>query len=182
MHRLDKPTTGCIIVAKTNNSFSILQKQFEKRTTHKQYLAIVAGVPEHSKATIDAPIGRNLTDRTKMSVLKTALSREAITDYEVLDTVDDASLLLCTLHTGRTHQIRVHLSSIHHPLLGDLSYGSPASERISEQYAVEGLCLHAWNIGFVSPADHTSCRVEAPLPMTFLQALHATGLCLTAEN
>ena len=176
VHRLDKPTTGCLVVAKDNDSFAALQKQFEERTTDKKYLAIVSGVPEHKEATIDAPIGRNLTDRTKMSVLKTSVSRDAKTTYRVLDSTNDTALLECDLHTGRTHQIRVHLASIGHPILGDLPYGSPTNKKVTETYKVEGLCLHAREISFVSPADNKTHRVEAPLPETINKALSETGL------
>jgi 23S rRNA pseudouridine1911/1915/1917 synthase len=176
VHRLDKPTTGCLTVVKNNNSFAALQKQFEQRTTKKTYIAVVAGVPEHTVATIDAPIGRNLTDRTKMSVLKTSVSRDAKTTYRVLDSKEDCALLECDLHTGRTHQIRVHLSSIGHPILGDLPYGSPASKKVSNQYSVKGLCLHAREITFVSPADSKEHIVEAPLSDTITAILKATDL------
>jgi 23S rRNA pseudouridine1911/1915/1917 synthase len=181
VHRLDKPTTGCLIVAKPPSAglrpaFPDLQKQFEERTTKKKYLAIVSGVPEHTEATIDAPIGRNLTDRTKMSVLKTSASRDAKTTYRILDSVDDCSVLECDLHTGRTHQIRVHLSSVGHPILGDTPYGSPASKKLTDHYKVSGLCLHARSIVFVSPADDKEHLVEASLSSTITSALASTGL------
>ncbi|MAE68772.1 MAG: RluA family pseudouridine synthase [Candidatus Peribacteraceae bacterium] len=175
-HRLDKPTTGCLVVVKNNNSYQHLQKQFEERTTKKKYLALVSGVPEYKEATIDSPIGRNLTDRTKMSVLQTSTSRDAKTSYRVIDHKEDCAVLECDLHTGRTHQIRVHLASIGHPILGDLPYGSPASKKVSDKYAVEGLCLHAKEITFVSPADSIEHTVEAPLSSTISAALSSTGL------
>ena len=175
-HRLDKPTTGCLAVVKNNNSFQHLQKQFENRTTKKTYIAIVSGVPEHQSATIDAPIGRSLTDRTKMSILKTSVSRDAKTTYTVLDSTDACSLLECDLHTGRTHQLRVHLASIGHPILGDSAYGSPASIKQSESYGIEGLCLHAQSLRFVSPADNNEHLIEAPLPDAFVTAQSAVGL------
>ena len=181
VHRLDKPTTGCIIVAKNYNSFLALQKQFEERTNTKQYLAIVAGVPEHESATIDAPIGRNLTNRTRMSVLQTSVSKEAKTDYEVLDATSDVALLKCTLHTGRTHQIRVHLSSVGHPILGDDTYGNGASGKITEHYKIHALCLHARRIGFVSPADSKEHFVKSPLSPTFSQVLTDTRLSLPVD-
>jgi len=176
VHRLDKPTTGCMVIAKDDNSFAALQRQFEERTTEKKYIAIVSGVPEHTEATIDAPIGRNLTDRTKMSVLKTSVSRDAKTTYRVLDATSDCALVECDLLTGRTHQIRVHLSSIGHPILGDVPYGSPANKKLSEHYSVSGLCLHARTIAFVSPADNTVHTVEAPLSDLLLEVAKATGL------
>jgi 23S rRNA pseudouridine1911/1915/1917 synthase len=175
-HRLDKPTTGCLVVVKNNNSYQSLQKQFEERSTEKSYLAVVSGVPEYTEATIDAPIGRNLTDRTKMSVLKTSKSREAKTTYRVLEKSEDCALLECDLHTGRTHQLRVHLSSVGHSILGDTTYGSPASEKISKLYQIEGLCLHARSITFTSPADDKRHTVEAPLSETIISALKEVGL------
>ena len=175
-HRLDRPTTGCLVVVKSYNSYQSLQKQFEVRSTEKTYLAIVSGVPEHTEATIDSPIGRNLMDRTKMSVLKTSKSREAKTTYKVLDSAADCSLLECDLHTGRTHQIRVHLSSIGHPILGDTAYGSPASEKLTDHYQVEGLCLHARSITFLSPADNQRHTVEAPLSDTISGTAESVGL------
>lgn len=175
-HRLDKPTTGCLCVVKNYNSHMFLQKQFQDRTIKKYYLAIVAGVPEHATATIDAPIGRNTTDRTKMSALKTSTSKEALTTYHVVDHVQEASLVRCDLHTGRTHQIRVHLSSIGHPILGDDSYFSSKSVSLSEQYCIEDLCLHAEQITFVSPADNAEHTVKAPLSETLLQAKRVVGL------
>lgn len=176
VHRLDKPTTGCIVVAKDAESFRNLQQQFEDRTIEKLYLAVVYGVPEHTEATIDAPIGRNLTDRTKMSILKTSVSREAKTSYRVLDASDNVALLECTLHTGRTHQIRVHLSSIGHPILGDETYGSSQSKKLAEEFNVEGLCLHAWKMKFRSPADSQLHTVEAPIAATIVSACHTAGI------
>lgn len=181
VHRLDKPTTGCIIIAKNDAAFAALQKQFEDRTTDKTYVAIVAGVPEHDEATIDSPIGRNLTDRTKMSVVKTSVSRDAKTVYRVVDSADDIALLECDLHTGRTHQIRVHLSSIGHPILGDDTYGSTASKKASDAYAVSGLCLHAWRIAFDSPADGKRHIVHAPISAVISAVSSEAGLGLPSD-
>lgn len=175
-HRLDKPTTGCLCVVKNYNSHAALQKQFQDRTIKKYYVAIVAGVPEHKTATIDAPIGRSLTDRTKMGVVKTSTSRDAKTTYTVLDNTHDTSLLRCDLHTGRTHQIRVHLKSIGHSILGDESYASVRSDEITKELGISSLCLHAENLTFVSPADNISHTVVAPLTKAFEDALNATGL------
>ena len=176
VHRLDKPTTGCLLVAKDRESFVALQKQFEDRSVEKTYLAVVQGVPENPEATIDAPVGRNLMQRTKMSILRTSVSRDAQTTYQTLDGADDVSLLACTPHTGRTHQIRVHLSSIGHPILGDENYASPASKTFSEDLSVSGLCLHAWKLKFVSPDGKKEQFVEAPFSATISQILDNTGL------
>lgn len=177
-HRLDKPTTGCLCVVKNYNSHAALQKQFQDRTIKKHYLAIVAGVPEHPTATIDAPIGRSLTDRTKMSALKMTASRDARTTYTVVDEVDDAALLRCDLHTGRTHQIRVHLLSIDHPILGDDSYASTKSSKTGDKYNINHLCLHAEDLTFISPADNKDHTVTAPLPETMSKTLKTIGLTM----
>jgi len=178
VHRLDRETTGCILIAKTADAHHALQKQFENRTVNKAYLAIVAGVPKEPKALIDAPIGRNLTDRTRMSVMKTSVSREAQTSYAVLDNTHDCALLSCDLHTGRTHQIRVHLSSIGHPILGDPTYNTTASQKVSKEFKVANLALHSWKLGFVSPEDEKQKDIEAPLPDTFTDVLKSTELVL----
>ncbi len=176
VHRLDKGTTGCLLIAKTAAAHIALQEQFSSRTVKKFYLAIVSGVPEHREAVIDAPIGRNLTDRTKMSVLQTTVSKDAKTSYVVLDASAECALLRCDLHTGRTHQIRVHLASIGHPLLGDDKYGSSQSNEHSLQCGADHLCLHAHSLAFVSPADNIQHRVRAPLPSFFRDVLTEAGL------
>lgn len=176
VHRLDKGTTGCLLCAKSLEAHAALQKQFEERTVAKFYLAITAGVPDPKAAVIDAPVGRNLTDRTKMSVLRTSVSREARTTYVTLDATNDVSLLECELHTGRTHQIRVHLSSVGHPLLGDETYGTPQSKKLTEHYGVRNIALHAWKLTFDSPFTDKEVYVKAPVPQTFDDALRETDL------
>jgi 23S rRNA pseudouridine1911/1915/1917 synthase len=143
----------------------------------KSYLAIVVGVPDPPTAKIDAPIGRNLTDRTRMSILKTSVSREAQTTYRTLDHSDDAALLACDLHTGRTHQIRVHLRSINHPILGDPTYATSESKRTTLHYEIASLCLHSWMLAFDSPAEG-DVKVIAPVPEHFAETLKAIGLHL----
>ncbi|MDD5623627.1 MAG: RluA family pseudouridine synthase [Candidatus Peribacteraceae bacterium] len=170
VHRLDRETTGCLLIAKSPAAHRELQKQFKDRTIGKTYLAIVAGVPAHREATIDAPIGRNLTDRTRMSVLRTGVSRAARTTYHLLAQTQGAALLACDLHTGRTHQIRVHLSAIGHPLLGDPTYHSSESARVAERAGIAGLCLHAWKLTFQSPADERNHAITLSPPPAFRQA------------
>ncbi len=176
VHRLDKDTTGCLLVAKTPVANLFLQEQFETRTVKKAYLALVAGIPKVAEATIDAPIGRSVSDRTQMTVYHTGKTREAQTTYRVIDSGKGASLLECDLHTGRTHQIRVHLSSIGHPVLGDNTYTSLQSERLSQEYDIRSLCLHAWTLSFTSPADKKKHDVKAPLPQQLTRAMEVVGV------
>lgn len=176
VHRLDKDTTGCVLVAKTAAAHLFLQQQFETRTVKKNYLALVAGIPKVSQATIDAPIGRSLNNRTEMTVFHSTKTRAAQTTYRVLDEGKMSALLECDLHTGRTHQVRVHLSSIGHPVLGDSTYTSLLSERLMQEYDIRSLCLHAWKLEFQSPDDQKRHAVEAALPKNFLKAMEGAGI------
>lgn len=176
VHRLDRETTGCLLVAKNAAAHQALQKQFETRTVRKLYLALVSGVPQYETAAIDSPIGRSAADRTKMSVRGVSGVREAKTTYRVLESSDHVSLVECDLHTGRTHQVRVHLQSIGHPVLGDPSYTNNQSVKLTETYGVPGLCLHAWRVSFASPADGKTREIESPLPAPFEKSLKKTGI------
>lgn len=176
VHRLDQETTGCMLIAKNPAAHLALQKQFEDRSVDKRYLALVAGVPSLPTAMIDAPIGRSHQNRTKMSVRASAASRQAKTTYHILASAQDVSLLECELHTGRTHQVRVHLHSIGHPILGDTSYVSSLSEKLTHSLDVSGICLHAWTLAFDSPFDGTRKEVKAPMPAAFKKVLKACGI------
>lgn len=180
VHRLDKETTGCMLIAKNPQAHLTLQKQFEGRTVDKRYLALVAGVPSLPEATIDAPIGRSPQNRTKMSVRASSASRQAKTTYRLLAHTKDVALLECELHTGRTHQVRVHLHSIGHPILGDNAYTSSQSEKISAKFGIEGVCLHAWKLSFESPADGKRQAVVAPVSRSFLVSLKNAGITLSS--
>lgn len=174
VHRLDKGTTGCLLIAKTREAHLDMQQQFAERSVRKVYLAIVAGRPRLSKAMIDAPIGRSSHNRTKMSVHHGSRRRSARTTYTVLSSSQQASLLSCDLHTGRTHQIRVHLASIGHPLLGDASYGNDLSRELSKQIPPHVIGLHAWKLSFRSSLRMVT--VLAPLPSALSLALESLGL------
>jgi len=176
VHRLDKDTTGALLVAKSAAHHKMLQKQFEDRTIKKTYLALVAGVPDPPAAVIDASIGRSTSNRTKMTVLGSAKTRSARTTYRTIASTSEAALLACELHTGRTHQIRVHLHSVGHSILGDPTYSSSASEKLNERLAVVSLCLHAWRLTFVSPADKKEHTVEAAPPAWFKKDLKQLGM------
>ena len=180
VHRLDKETTGCLLIAKSPAAHLALQKQFADRTVEKHYLALVAGLPSPAEALIDAPIGRNVHNRTKMSIIGSTAPREAQTTYRTLRQAQGKSgaiaVLECQIHTGRTHQVRVHLSTIGHPVLGDATYTSELSERLTQEYDIRSLCLHAWKLSFVSSADQKEHAVMAPLPQEFKEVLKRVGI------
>ena len=145
VHRLDKGTSGLLLVAKTDDAHKKLAKQFKDKTTKRVYLALVDGNVELDNGTVELPIGRSTRDRKKMAVkFDDESSREAITHYKVIKRFGDFTLLECSLGTGRTHQIRVHLSYIGHPILGDEKYGTKGSFKMP--------MLHAATIGFTHPA------------------------------
>ena len=166
VHRLDRETTGCMLIAKSPEAHKALQEQFQDRSIKKSYLAVVAGVPTNASAVIDAPIGRSTIHRTKMSVHHAGGARDAKTTYRILDQNGRVSLLECDLHTGRTHQLRVHLTTIGHPILGDVTYNSRESQKRGAELHVENLCLHAWKLSFNSRAGER-ISIEAPLSETF---------------
>lgn len=178
VHRLDKETTGCMLIAKSAKAHAFLQKQFEHRTVKKVYLALVAGKPDPASAVIDASIGRSAANRTKMTVLGSAKTREARTTYHTVGVAKDeeSALVSCELHTGRTHQIRVHMHAIGHPILGDPTYSTPTSKEVSEKAGVRSLCLHAWHLTFVSPADGLEHEVKADLGPVFSSILDELGV------
>ncbi|MEQ1849378.1 MAG: RluA family pseudouridine synthase [Candidatus Peribacteraceae bacterium] len=176
VHRLDKDTTGCLLVAKNPEAHQALQQQFMDRETTKTYLALVFGVPKKSEAVIDIPIGRDTGQRTRMSVHRTSSSRDAKTAYKTLFSVDGVSLLQCTILTGRTHQIRVHLSALHHPVLGDPTYGSLESSDMSKELGVESIMLHAWKLSFLSPDTNKEVKVTAPPPTESVKLFQRLGL------
>lgn len=178
VHRLDKETTGCLLIAKTPAAHLMLQNQFANRTVDKRYLAVVDGIPEPPAAIIDAPIGRHASQRTRMSVHQATGSRPARTTYRLLSSSKEASLLECELHTGRTHQIRVHLRSIEHPILGDGTYATNSSRQRSEKFSLAHLCLHAWKLRFRSPSKK-EINVTCPPPDTFFETMKTLDIdCL----
>ncbi len=169
VHRLDRGTSGLLVVAKDDETHRALARQFAGREVEKEYLALVLGVPAASGGTVAAPIGRDPVHRRKMSV-RAPRGREARSDYRLLEAFDGASLLRVRIHTGRTHQIRVHLASIGHPVAGDTTYGgtrTPSSRRAAARDALRGLtrpALHAARLAFVHPATGERLAFEAPLP------------------
>ena len=163
VHRLDKDTSGLLVVAKTLVAQTDLVRQLQARSVRREYLALAAGDIARG-GTVDAPIGRHPTKRTTMAVVPAG--KPARTHYDVVERFGDATLLRCRLETGRTHQIRVHLASLGHPLVGDPAYGRKKGPLTFARQA-----LHAVRLGLVHPASGQSCVWESPLPADFAALL-----------
>lgn len=161
VHRIDKDTTGVLVVCKNDAAHNAVAAQLKEHSITRKYRAIVHGVIKEDEGTVDAPIGRHPTERKKMaSGVKNG--KRAVTHYRVLERFQGYTYVECQLETGRTHQIRVHMASIHHPLLGDTVYG-PAKDT----HHLEGQTLHAMVLGLIHPVTGEYLEVEAPLPEYF---------------
>jgi 23S rRNA pseudouridine1911/1915/1917 synthase len=169
VHRLDRGTSGLMVVAKDDETHRALAAQFASRSVEKEYLAIVHGVPRARQGVVEAAIGRDPVHRMKMSV-RAPRGRAARSSYTVVEALDGAALLRVHIHTGRTHQIRVHLASLGHPVAGDATYGgtrTPSSRRAAARAALVALArpaLHAAALAFTHPASSQRLRFESPLP------------------
>jgi 23S rRNA pseudouridine1911/1915/1917 synthase len=194
VHRLDKDTSGLMLTAKDNRIHASLVKQFEKRTIGKYYLALVWGHMDAPSGDIDLPIGRSARNRKKFAVVEGG--RQSLTRYEVLEEFEFLSLLRLKLETGRTHQIRVHLSHLHHPVFGDPFYGgrnariitlTMRNRRLAAKLltGLDRQALHAWQLKFVHPLDSKPMEMEAPLHEDYRNLLRElnsqyTGLDLSS--
>lgn len=165
VHRIDKDTTGSIIICKNDLAHNALAAQFKDHTITRKYRAIVHGVIKQDEGVIVGSIGRDPSDRKKMAINEKN-GKEAITHYLVLERFTNATYIECQLETGRTHQIRVHLTSIGHPLLGDELYCNR-----KEKFNLQGQTLHAMTLGFVHPVTQEYMEFEAPLPDYFKKIL-----------
>lgn len=159
VHRLDKETSGCLLVAKNDSIHATLSQLFAERKINKTYLAITTGIPRQKKGTIALPIGRHPVQRLKMTVRRPPSGRDATTDYEVLANTATHALIACSPHTGRMHQIRVHLQQLGHPIVGDPLYG--------KRDHWERHLLHAWKLEFTHPKSGKKMIIEAPVPKEF---------------
>ncbi len=166
VHRLDRDTSGLLVLARGDHALRTLQKAIREREVHREYLALVQGVPPSRTGMIDAPIGRDTRDRTRMAIDGDA-AREAVTHFTVLEYLDDATLLSVVLDTGRTHQIRVHLQAIGHPVLGDPTYGDGPYRGLERQW------LHATRLRLPHPSTGEELEFQAPPPADLAAVLAA---------
>lgn len=165
VHRIDAYTTGLLMIAKNDKAHEFLQKQLQDKTITRKYIALVWGVIPNDTGVIDAPIMRDKSDRKKMAV-GTLNSKDAVTHFKVLERFNDATLIELKLETGRTHQIRVHLSYIGHPVVNDPVYGR---RKIIDE---TGQCLHAKTLGFIHPITHKYMEFDSELPECFINILN----------
>ncbi len=174
VHRLDKETSGCLVVAKNDETHIALAEQFAAREVEKIYQALVCGEPARASGEIRAAIARHPTHRKRMAVRDDSVGRAAHTSYTILERLYAATLMAAQIHTGRTHQVRVHFQFIGHPLLGDETYGARQNARVKEltRYAAPRVMLHAWHLSFRHPLTQKPMEFEAPLPEDFLSALN----------
>jgi 23S rRNA pseudouridine1911/1915/1917 synthase len=174
VHRLDKETSGCLVVAKNDAAHRSLAEQFAGRTLEKIYHAIVCGKVAREKGEIRAAIARHPTHRKRMAATDGS-GREAWTSYRVVERLREATLMEALLHTGRTHQIRVHFQHLGHPVVGDTTYGIRQNKHLTELtgYAAPRQMLHAWKLSFVHPRKGKKLSIEAPWPEDFKAALAA---------
>lgn len=164
VHRIDKDTSGLLVVAKNNKAHLSLAKQIAAKSCKRTYLALVEGVVKTDKGKIDKPIGRSKTDRKKMAIVFDG--RPAVTHFSVLERFADATLMEFRLETGRTHQIRVHTKDLGHPIIGDKTYGFK-----NQRFNLNGQLLHAYKLEFIHPTKRKKMEFTAPLPDYFSKIL-----------
>ena len=169
VHRIDKDTSGLLIAAKNDFAHQALSRQLSDRSLSRIYEAVVRGNLREDSGSVDRPVGRHPTDRKRMAVTEKN-GRPAVTHWEVLARYRGYTHIRCRLETGRTHQIRVHMASLGHPLLGDYTYGAPAPDK-----GLTGQCLHARQLKFIHPRSGQPVRLETALPDYFLEVLSKLG-------
>jgi 23S rRNA pseudouridine1911/1915/1917 synthase len=173
VHRLDKDTSGCMVVAKHDRAHALLAEQFAHRRISKLYLAAVNGIPKESSGRIENMIGRHPVDRKRMTVLFDGTGKNAVTEWKMLCETEGCALILNTLLTGRTHQIRVHMRDVLQcPILGDTIYGHPSKQKVK----TERLMLHAWRLAFEHPITQKRMEFKAAVPEEFRPWLSQAAL------
>lgn len=164
VHRIDKDTSGILVVAKNDNAHNILAHQLKEHSMTRVYYALVEGIVKQDEGVVDAPLGRHPVEKIKMAVVRDG--RSAVTRYRVIKRYKAQTLVECMLETGRTHQIRVHMAHIGHPVVGDPVYGHK-----KQRFKLEGQLLHAKKLGFIHPSTGEYVEFESPLPDYFVKVL-----------
>ena len=178
VHRIDKDTSGLLVVAKTDVAHEGLAKQFARHSIDRRYLAIVAGLPNPPQGAIDAPLARSSANRQKMAIVADGRGKRAVTHYRLVEPLKEAALVECRLETGRTHQVRVHMTSIGHPLLGDPVYGRGriVHRDLLNQLDFKRQALHAAELGFVHPISKESLSFKSAVPSDMQELFRALTL------
>jgi 23S rRNA pseudouridine1911/1915/1917 synthase len=178
VHRIDKDTSGLLVVAKTNVAHEGLARQFAAHSIDRRYLAIVNGIPKAKEGTIDAPLARSAANRKKIAIVEGRRGKRAVTHWKRLNVLKDAALVECRLETGRTHQVRVHMASIGHPLVGDPVYGRAGKThgKILKELQFHRQALHAAELGFIHPATKHRLSFSSPMPPDMQELFNALGI------
>jgi 23S rRNA pseudouridine1911/1915/1917 synthase len=178
VHRIDKDTSGLLVVAKTDVAHEGLAKQFAAHSIDRRYLAIVNGVPKASEGYVDAPLARSATNRKKIAVVEADRGKRAVTHWRRLNVLKDAALIECRLETGRTHQVRVHMASIAHPLLGDPVYGRSGKihGKMLNELEFRRQALHAAQLGFSHPVTRHRLSFSSPMPPDMQELMRQLGV------
>jgi 23S rRNA pseudouridine1911/1915/1917 synthase len=178
VHRIDKDTSGLLVVAKTDVAHEGLAKQFAAHSIDRRYLAIVSGVPTATQGVVDAPLARSAANRKKIAIVEGSRGKRAVTHWKRLEPLRESTLLECRLETGRTHQVRVHMASIGHPLLGDPVYGRSGKThgKLLKELSFERQALHAAELGFTHPVTKHRLSFSSPMPADMQELFNALGV------
>jgi len=178
VHRIDKDTSGLLVVAKTDVAHEGLAKQFAAHSIDRRYLAIVSGVPKASHGIVDAPLARSATNRKKIAIVEGKRGKRAVTHWRRLEVLRDAALVECRLETGRTHQVRVHMASLGHPLVGDPVYGRSGKThgKLLKELGFHRQALHAAELGFTHPVTRSRLSFSSPMPPDMQELFNALGV------
>lgn len=178
VHRIDKDTSGLLVVAKTDVAHEGLAAQFARHSINRRYLAVVAGLPNPASGSVDAPLARSPANRKKMAVVEEGRGKRAVTHYRLIEPLRASSLVECRLETGRTHQVRVHMASIGHALIGDPVYGrTPSALReLLKRQGFARQALHAAELGFLHPATGQSLSFQSAVPSDMQELLSALAV------
>lgn len=178
VHRIDKGTSGLLVVAKTDVAHEGLAAQFARHSIDRRYEAVVSGLPSPGEGTIDAPLARSSANRQKMAIVPEGRGKRAVTRYRLLRPLRDAALVECRLETGRTHQVRVHMTSLGHPLLGDPVYGRTRTvhRELLKRLGFERQALHAAELGFIHPVTREPLSFKSAVPSDMQELLSALAL------